>query len=77
MADPSAWLTHEFLENTLTGTPETDFARLLSYNVTLATKKGDNYASEMYRVVVQYETATKERTQRNIIMKVIMRGCIL
>ncbi|XP_052863303.1 uncharacterized protein LOC128269939 [Anopheles cruzii] len=68
-----SWLDDGFLSGVLAPT-EAGFSRLVSYEVALATKKGDNYASEMYRVAVGYETGTGETVRRNLILKVMPSG---
>ncbi|XP_058055650.1 uncharacterized protein LOC131207058 [Anopheles bellator] len=68
-----SWLDDGFLSGVL-ATTEAGFSRLVSYEVALATKKGDNYASDMYRVAVHYETGAGETVRRNLILKVMPSG---
>ncbi|EDS34996.1 conserved hypothetical protein [Culex quinquefasciatus] len=77
MAINGDWITAELLERTLLaeeGANECRF-RVVGHKVEAATKKGDNYASEMYRVIIEYEMDGK-RHKCTRIMKVIPSGDI-
>ncbi|XP_058119621.1 uncharacterized protein LOC131284807 [Anopheles ziemanni] len=67
------WMTRELLETLLAG--HQNLTHMVSYEVNFATKKGDNYASEMYRLTVHFASASgDEQIQKNYILKVIPAG---
>lgn len=41
--------------------------KIVDFNVEAATKKGDNYASEMYRAVIEFEKDGKFKMCRRIL----------
>lgn len=63
------WINNDLLTGLLSEQHGTSFKRLIAYDVSFATKKGDNYASEMYRVSVQYDIGNI--VKKRIILKVI------
>uniref|UniRef100_A0A1Y9IV82 CHK domain-containing protein n=1 Tax=Anopheles minimus TaxID=112268 RepID=A0A1Y9IV82_9DIPT len=66
------WINNELLARLLVERHGTSFRRLVSYEINFATKKGDNYASEMYRVSLHYDIGVSVR--QNIILKVMPSG---
>ncbi|XP_050079391.1 uncharacterized protein LOC126567204 [Anopheles maculipalpis] len=66
------WINSDLLTGLLIEQHGTSFKRLVSYDVTFATKKGDNYASEMYRVALHYEIGVP--VKKTIILKVMPSG---
>jgi purine-nucleoside phosphorylase len=50
------WLNKDFLETTLRSAGDLS-ARVVSYDVAIATAAGDNYMSDMYRVTVEVTRA--------------------
>uniref|UniRef100_A0A182JZL1 CHK domain-containing protein n=1 Tax=Anopheles christyi TaxID=43041 RepID=A0A182JZL1_9DIPT len=66
------WINNDLLTGLLSEQHGTSFKRLLGYDVNFATKKGDNYASEMYRVSVRYDIGTV--VEKSIILKVMPSG---
>uniref|UniRef100_A0A182M6J4 CHK kinase-like domain-containing protein n=2 Tax=Anopheles culicifacies TaxID=139723 RepID=A0A182M6J4_9DIPT len=66
------WINNDLLSRLLVERHGTSFRRLVSYEVNFATKKGDNYASEMYRVSLHYDIGVS--VKQNIILKVMPSG---
>ncbi|XP_041763726.1 uncharacterized protein LOC121589126 [Anopheles merus] len=66
------WMNNDLLTGLLSEQHGTSFKRLIAYDVSFATKKGDNYASEMYRVSVQYDIGNI--VKKRIILKVMPSG---
>uniref|UniRef100_A0A182XXH1 CHK kinase-like domain-containing protein n=1 Tax=Anopheles stephensi TaxID=30069 RepID=A0A182XXH1_ANOST len=66
------WINSDLLTGLLVEQHGTSFRRLVSYEVAYATKKGDNYASEMYRVALHYDIGMD--VKKNIILKVMPSG---
>uniref|UniRef100_A0AAG5CV12 CHK kinase-like domain-containing protein n=1 Tax=Anopheles atroparvus TaxID=41427 RepID=A0AAG5CV12_ANOAO len=69
------WMNRELLATLLADQLSSN--HLLSYEVNYATKKGDNYASEMYRLRVHFKcNATGDQVHKNFILKVMPSGYI-
>ncbi|XP_055543463.1 uncharacterized protein LOC129729009 [Wyeomyia smithii] len=70
------WIDHDLLEKILRsekGSNGQQELKIVSFDVSAATKKGDNYASEMYRVLIEYiREGRPEKCSR--ILKVIPSG---
>uniref|UniRef100_A0A182SS84 CHK domain-containing protein n=1 Tax=Anopheles maculatus TaxID=74869 RepID=A0A182SS84_9DIPT len=66
------WINSDLLTGLLVEQHGTSFKQLISHTVTPATKKGDNYASEMYRVALHYDIGVA--VKKNIILKVMPSG---
>ncbi|XP_053661021.1 uncharacterized protein LOC128710006 [Anopheles marshallii] len=66
------WINNDLLVELLVQQHGTSFKRLVAYEVNVATKKGDNYASEMYRVSLHYDIGLF--VKKNIILKVMPSG---
>lgn len=77
MAINGDWITGEFLEQLLTAEDGSGGleVKVVKYSVGAATKKGDNYASEMYRAEIEYEVDGDQRNCTRI-LKVIPSGDI-
>uniref|UniRef100_A0A1Q3FNC1 Putative ecdysteroid kinase n=1 Tax=Culex tarsalis TaxID=7177 RepID=A0A1Q3FNC1_CULTA len=75
MAIDGGWITNELLENILLaedGSKECRY-KVVGHKTEAATKKGDNYASEMYRVEIEYAMDGKLYSCTKI-LKVIPSG---
>ncbi|XP_053691221.1 uncharacterized protein LOC128739749 [Sabethes cyaneus] len=73
---PTSWIDRELLEKILRSeykSNEQEELKIVSFNVGAATKKGDNYASEMYRVMIEYVCGNR-REKCSRILKVIPSG---
>uniref|UniRef100_A0A1Y9H2E7 CHK domain-containing protein n=1 Tax=Anopheles dirus TaxID=7168 RepID=A0A1Y9H2E7_9DIPT len=66
------WIDGDLLTSILTERYGSELKRVVSYEVAFATKKGDNYASEMYRVKVQLDIG--EHVNKSLILKVMPSG---
>ena len=66
------FVTHEFLREIFASNYGDENLSVKSFRAEWATKKGDNYASEMYRVHVEIES-NGEVKSRPILLKVIMK----
>lgn len=75
MVPNAEWISNSLLNRILEG--EDDFhqnkIRILNADIKAATNKGDNYASEMYRAVIEYEQ-NGERNTCNRILKVCLKS---
>lgn len=72
-----SWLNVDFFENVLRKSKKDDSIRVIDIFTKPATSKGDNYASEMYRVAVEFsrKRADREVTEkRSLIVKVAPMG---
>ena len=61
------WINNTFLEKVLTSSQVDGGIKVTSYEIARATAAGDNYASEMYRVSVQYQRNGKQATKSLIV----------
>uniref|UniRef100_A0A182QVK9 CHK kinase-like domain-containing protein n=1 Tax=Anopheles farauti TaxID=69004 RepID=A0A182QVK9_9DIPT len=66
------WINGDLLMNILARQFGSNLKRVISYEVNFATKKGDNYASEMYRVKVQLDIGVP--IAKSVILKVMPSG---
>ncbi|XP_058817294.1 uncharacterized protein LOC131680598 [Topomyia yanbarensis] len=78
MASGSDWINGELLQQLLKAehaSSENQSLEILKYSVCAATKKGDNYASEMFRATIEYVMDNEQRKCTRI-LKVIPSGDI-
>lgn len=64
--DDATWLDAEYVTKILKSYTANDFKELKSFTVTKATAKGENYASSMQLLSVEYLTNAHEETPHNI-----------
>ena len=62
-----SWLNNSFLEKVLKSSEGDENLQVTSYQITRATAAGDNYASELYRISVQYTTRGQPETTSLIV----------
>ncbi|KAJ9580967.1 hypothetical protein L9F63_023852 [Diploptera punctata] len=67
------WLNTSLLEQVIVTSEEDDKVQVTLGKLTRATAAGDNYGSEMYRVIVQYKHRTECKT-KSLIIKVLPRN---
>lgn len=70
---PPAWITAQFIENVLKNADKNDSISVNNILVNIATKKGDNYTSDMYRVnfeSTRIEAGRKIHRKSSLIVKV-------
>lgn len=70
-----SFVTRSFLQDIFIKYLDDADLTLISFWGEWATKKGDNYASEMYRIHVEYEVRGAVN-KRPILLKVAIRLCI-
>ena len=56
------WINNTFLEKVLTSSQADECIKVTSYEIARATALGDNFASDMYRVSVQYQRGRQQET---------------
>lgn len=67
MVETPNWLNERFLEKNLQKYYDNDTISVASINVKPAVPKGDNYCSNIYRVIIDYNDAST--TTRNKVWK--------
>lgn len=65
-------LTAELLENALKKALSVDSVKVLDFKATFATQNGDNYTSDIFRVLVDYQTKNGEVKQKSLIVKYML-----
>lgn len=64
------WLNNKFFEDFLKESSEDKYLKVVNSNLEIATNKGDNYASVMFRAKITFEEFNKE-CNKNVIVKVM------
>lgn len=67
------WLNDKFFEDFLKESSKDPHLKVLNSNLKIATQKGDNYASIMYRAEITFQEFTKKFI-KNVIVKVMPSG---
>lgn len=65
-------LTAELLENALKNALSVDSLKVLNFKATFATQNGDNYTSDIFRVLVDYQLKNEEVKQKSVIVKYML-----
>lgn len=67
---PGAFLTKTFLSGVLQTYENDSKLRVIDFTLTNAVDKGENYASNIYRIVAQYIRNNGENESKSIVVKV-------
>lgn len=65
-------LNTELLENALKNATSADSLKVLNFKATFATQSGDNYTSDIYRVLVDYKINNEAVKQKSFIIKYML-----
>ncbi|XP_055377041.1 uncharacterized protein LOC129609161 [Condylostylus longicornis] len=66
---PPTWINGEFFETVLKTAKKGDIEKIINYNISPATLKGDHFASIMFRGVVQYLDKSNTKQEISLIIK--------
>ncbi|XP_055376868.1 uncharacterized protein LOC129609040 [Condylostylus longicornis] len=66
---PPKWINGEFFESVLKTAKKGDIKKILNFNITPASAKGDHYASIMFRTIVQYLDKSDIQQEISLIVK--------
>ncbi|XP_037822892.1 uncharacterized protein LOC119611400 [Lucilia sericata] len=68
---PPTWINQEFLQKVLIQSEKSKNVKLINFDISPATLKGDHYGSIMFRCKVMYDLATEGLKKRSFVIKTI------